>query len=107
MISTGARLAFRTWWLTDPSSSERISPRPREPITTKSCRPLSTCSIYGNKAAGDKLIAMLKLGASRPWPDALEVLSGERQADASAMLEYFEPLRAWLREQNKGQTCGW
>jgi hypothetical protein len=69
--------------------------------------PLSTCSIYGNKAAGEKFMAMLKLGASKPWPEALAALSGETQADASALLDYFAPLSKWLAEQNKGQTCGW
>jgi peptidyl-dipeptidase A len=69
--------------------------------------PLHTCSIYGNKAAGAKLKAMLELGASKPWPDALEVLTGQRQLDASALTEYFAPLQAWLKEQNKGQRCGW
>ena len=69
--------------------------------------PLHTCSIYGNKAAGAKLKAMLELGASKPWPDALEALTGERQMDATAILDYFAPLQAWLKEQNKGQTCGW
>jgi peptidyl-dipeptidase A len=69
--------------------------------------PLATCSIYGNKAAGEKLKAMLSLGASKPWPEALAALSGEKQADASAMLDYFAPLAAWLKEQNKGETCGW
>jgi peptidyl-dipeptidase A len=68
---------------------------------------LETCSIYGNKAAGEKLKAMLSLGASRPWPEALAALSGETRADASALLEYFAPLRKWLEEQNKGQQCGW
>ena len=68
---------------------------------------LDTCSIYGNKAAGDKLRAMLALGQSKPWPEALAVLSGETKADASAMLEYFAPLRAYLKEQNKGEQCGW
>jgi peptidyl-dipeptidase A len=68
---------------------------------------LDTCSIHGNKAAGDKLRAMLALGQSKPWPEALAVLSGESKADASAMLEYFAPLRAYLKEQNKGETCGW
>ena len=69
--------------------------------------PLHTCSVYGNKAAGAKLKAMLELGASKPWPDALEVLTGQRQMDASALVQYFQPLQAWLAEQNKGQTCGW
>ena len=69
--------------------------------------PLHTCSIYGNKAAGAKLKAMLKLGASKPWPDALQVLTGQRQLDAAALTDYFQPLSAWLRKQNEGQSCGW
>lgn len=69
--------------------------------------PLDQCSIYGNKEAGKKLRAMLELGQSKPWPEALAVLSGEKKADASAMLEYFAPLRAWLKDQNKGEQCGW
>ena len=69
--------------------------------------PLHTCSIYGNKAAGAKLKAMLAMGASKPWPDALEALTGQRQMDATAILDYFAPLQAWLKEQNKGQQCGW
>jgi peptidyl-dipeptidase A len=69
--------------------------------------PLHTCSIHGSKAAGDRLRAMLSMGASRPWPEALKALSGETQADAGALLEYFAPLAKWLDEQNKGQTCGW
>ena len=68
--------------------------------------PLEKCSIYGNKAAGDKLKAMLSLGASKPWPEAMQAISGESRADASAMLEYFAPLKTWLETQNKGQTCG-
>ncbi|GAO04071.1 M2 family metallopeptidase [Anaeromyxobacter sp. PSR-1] len=69
--------------------------------------PLHECSIYGSKAAGKKLEAMLAMGASKPWPDAYEALTGSRQADASAMLEYFAPLRTWLRKQIAGQSCGW
>jgi peptidyl-dipeptidase A len=69
--------------------------------------PLMSCSIHNNKAAGEKLMAMLRLGASKPWSEALATLSGERQADASAMVEYFAPLSVWLKEQNKGQSCGW
>ena len=52
--------------------------------------PLHTCSIYGSKAAGEKLRAMLAMGSSRPWPDALEALTGERQMDATALLDYFD-----------------
>jgi peptidyl-dipeptidase A len=69
--------------------------------------PLDECSIHGNKAAGAALAEMLSLGASRPWPDALETLGAGREADASAMLDYFAPLARWLSEQNRGQACGW
>jgi peptidyl-dipeptidase A len=71
--------------------------------------PLNRCSIYNNKEAGAKLAKMLEMGKSRPWPDALEALTGQRQMDASAMLEYFAPLKAWLDEQNKknGAKEGW
>jgi len=69
--------------------------------------PLYRCSFYGNKAAGAKLNAMLEMGQSKPWPDALFVLTGERQMDASAMMEYFAPLKQWLDEQNKGKQVGW
>jgi peptidyl-dipeptidase A len=69
--------------------------------------PLHGCSIYGNKEAGRRLEAMLALGASRPWPEALFALTGERQMDGGALLEYFAPLQAWLTEQNQGRRCGW
>ncbi|HET9553652.1 MAG TPA: M2 family metallopeptidase [Anaeromyxobacteraceae bacterium] len=69
--------------------------------------PLHECSIYGSKAAGEKLAAMLALGASKPWPEAYEAITGSREADASALLEYFAPLRAWLEKQNAGRQCGW
>ncbi len=69
--------------------------------------PLHRCSIYGSKAAGAKLAKMLAMGASRPWPDALEALTGERQMDATALLDYFAPLKNWLDEQNKGHNVGW
>jgi peptidyl-dipeptidase A len=69
--------------------------------------PIDGCSIYGNKAAGEKLISMLSLGASKPWPEAMAMLGGENKGDASAMLEYFAPLRAWIKEQIKSEKCGW
>ncbi len=69
--------------------------------------PLDTCSIYGSKEAGQRLIAMMSLGASKPWPEALTTLSGERAGDASALLEYFAPLRQWLDAATKAETCGW
>jgi len=69
--------------------------------------PLHRCSIYDNKAAGAKLDKMLALGQSRPWPDALEAMTGQRHMDASALLTYFAPLQKWLDEQNRGKKVGW
>jgi peptidyl-dipeptidase A len=69
--------------------------------------PLAECSIYGNEVAGRKFGAMLAKGASQPWQDTMYELTGTRQMDASAILDYFKPLQGWLKEQNKGQTCGW
>jgi peptidyl-dipeptidase A len=69
--------------------------------------PLSECSIYGNEVAGKKFGAMLAKGASVPWQDALFELTGTREMDASAILDYFAPLQGWLKQQNKGQKCGW
>ena len=63
--------------------------------------PLHRCSIYDNKAAGAKLEKMLAMGQSRPWPDALEAMTGQRRMDATALLDYFAPLQKWLDEQNK------
>ena len=69
--------------------------------------PLHRCSIYGNAEAGKRLKAMMEMGASKPWPEALEALTGQKQMDASAMAEYFAPLKKWLDEQNKGKKIGW
>lgn len=69
--------------------------------------PLHRCSIYNNKAAGVRLRKMLEMGQSKPWPDALEAISGERELDASAILEYYAPLKTWLDEQNAGHAAGW
>jgi peptidyl-dipeptidase A len=69
--------------------------------------PLHRCSIYGNKEAGRKLDAMLQMGLSRPWQDALEAIAGSRQMDATAIRDYFAPLQKWLDEQNKGKPVGW
>ncbi len=69
--------------------------------------PLHRCSVYGNTEVGDKFQAMLEMGSSKPWPDALEAFTGTREMDGSAILEYFAPLQAYLEEQNKDRTCGW
>jgi peptidyl-dipeptidase A len=69
--------------------------------------PLNRCSIYGNQEAGKRLNAMLEMGESRPWQDALETLTGQRQMDATAIRDYFAPLQKWLDEQNRGKPIGW
>ena len=69
--------------------------------------PLHRCSIYDNQEAGERLIKMLEMGASKPWPDALEAVTGQREMDATAIIDYFAPLQAWLEEQTEGLSCGW
>ncbi len=69
--------------------------------------PLHRCSIYESKEAGQRLNAMLTMGQSRSWQEALEALTGSKQMDATAILDYFAPLSAWLDEQLKGQNVGW
>lgn len=69
--------------------------------------PLHRCSFYGNKEVGKRLNAMLEMGASKPWPDALEAFTGSREMSGKAMLEYFAPLMKWLKTQNKGAKKGW
>ena len=68
--------------------------------------PLHRCSIYGNKEAGKKLDAMLELGSSRPWPEALEALTGKREMDATAMLDYFAPLQEVAGRAEQGKAVG-
>jgi peptidyl-dipeptidase A len=63
--------------------------------------PLYQCSIYGNKKAGEKLRTMLAMGLSKPWPEALKAMTGEDKMDATAIIDYFAPLKTWLDEQNK------
>jgi peptidyl-dipeptidase A len=69
--------------------------------------PLHRCSFYGNKTVGTKLGAMLEMGASKPWPDALQAFTGSREMSGKAMIEYFKPLMDWLKKQNKGAKKGW
>jgi peptidyl-dipeptidase A len=69
--------------------------------------PLNRCTFFGSKEAGAKFNKMLEMGQSKPWPDAMQELTGQRNADASAIIEYFAPLQKWLDEQNKGMKVGW
>ncbi len=69
--------------------------------------PLHRCSIYDNQEAGRRLNKMLEMGLSRPWQDAMFELTGQRQMDATAILDYFAPLQKWLDQQNQGKPVGW
>lgn len=73
----------------------------------KDAGPIHRCSIYNSKEAGTALNAMLEMGASKPWQDALATLTGKPEMDASAIQAYFAPLQSYLDEQNKGRQCGW
>jgi len=68
---------------------------------------LYSCSVFGNKEAGAKFQAMLEAGQSAPWQETLEKLTGTREMDATAIIDYFAPLMAYLQEQNEGRSCGW
>ena len=50
---------------------------------------------------------MLSMGASKPWPEALEAMTGARRMDATAILDYFAPLNVWLDHELKGVQTGW
>lgn len=69
--------------------------------------PLHRCSVYGSKEVGEKFNAMLEMGQSKPWPEALEAFTGSTEMDGSAVVAYFDPLMAYLKEQNEGRQCGW
>jgi len=69
--------------------------------------PLHRCSIYGSKEVGKKFQAMLELGASEPWPEALEAFTGTKDMNGEAIVEYFAPLMEWLKEKNENRSCGW
>ena len=69
--------------------------------------PLHRRSIHGSLAAGRRLEEMLAMGQSRPWPEALEALTGTPRIEASGILDYYAPLRTWLDDQNRGRPVGW
>lgn len=69
--------------------------------------PLHRCSFYGDKQVGSRLDAMMKMGQSKPWPDALQAFTGTREMSGKSMMAYFAPLKKWLDEQNKGKPSGW
>ena len=52
---------------------------------------------------------MLTMGSSKPWPEAMQAITGETKMDAGALREYFRPLELWLINKNKelNETIGW
>ena len=68
---------------------------------------LQACSVYNSKEAGEKFWTMMQAGSSQPWQDTLEMLTGTREMDATAIIDYFQPLMGYLKEQNEGRSCGW
>lgn len=86
------------------NDSRRDSPVPISPGAVSRSGftgPLYQCSIYGNKKAGEKLKQMLSMGLSKPWPEALKAMTGEDKMDATAIIDYFAPLKTWLDEENQ------
>ena len=71
--------------------------------------PLNRCSFYGSKEAGEKLNLMLEAGQSKPWQETLKAMTGTDHLDAGPMIEYFQPLNTWLKQQNAANkvTVGW
>ncbi|VVC45911.1 Zinc finger C2H2-type,Peptidase M2, peptidyl-dipeptidase A [Cinara cedri] len=79
-----------------------------DPSNPKS-KPLHECDIYQSTNAGNAFKEMLKLGSSKPWFEAMELLTGQREMDAGPLLNYFNPLYEWLKNENKktGEQLGW
>lgn len=69
--------------------------------------PLHECSFYGNQKAGKLFWNMMQRGQSQPWQQTMKEMTGQERMDASALIDYFAPLSAWLKEQNEGKQCGW
>uniref|UniRef100_A0A672UIM6 Angiotensin-converting enzyme n=1 Tax=Strigops habroptila TaxID=2489341 RepID=A0A672UIM6_STRHB len=71
--------------------------------------PLHTCDIYQSKEAGKILGEALKLGFSKPWPEAMELITGQPNMSADALMSYFEPLMTWLVNENEKneEVLGW
>ncbi|NP_001269290.1 angiotensin-converting enzyme 2 precursor [Chinchilla lanigera] len=69
--------------------------------------PLHKCDISNSTEAGQKLLNMLRLGKSEPWTLALENVVGAKNMDVRPLLNYFEPLFKWLKDQNKNASVGW
>ncbi|XP_034666461.1 angiotensin-converting enzyme-related protein isoform X2 [Drosophila subobscura] len=72
-------------------------------------RTLDNCDIFGSKEAGRALSKFLSHGSSLHWKVVLQEFTGETEMDTSALLEYFDPLYQWLKQENSrlGVPLGW
>ena len=70
---------------------------------------LHTCDIYKSKEAGKLLGDVMKLGFSKPWPEAMTMITGEPKMSAQPLMQYFKPLIDWLEEENNknNDIRGW
>jgi peptidyl-dipeptidase A len=69
-------------------------------------QPPQSCNYAGNKEVGAWLENILKKGDTEDWRKVLKEATGE-DISTRAMMDYFQPLMAWLEEQNKGRQIGW
>lgn len=51
----------------------------------------------------------MKLGFSKPWPEAMTMITDQPNMSAQPLMEYFAPLITWLEEENKknDEILGW
>jgi peptidyl-dipeptidase A len=64
------------------------------------------CNYYQNARVGDFLRGILELGATRDWNTVLREAIGEGLS-ARPLVTYFQPLREWLEQENRGRKVGW
>ncbi|MDD5718760.1 MAG: M2 family metallopeptidase [Candidatus Krumholzibacteria bacterium] len=94
-------------WYLDRALSHVVAHQLHRYICTQILRQnVHDANYYGNSQVGIYLEALMAAGASRDWNQLLRETTGE-PLSASAMLDYYEPLLAWLREQNRGRAVGW
>ncbi|CAG0920638.1 unnamed protein product [Notodromas monacha] len=63
-------------------------------------KPLHECDIDGDKTnAGAKLKVLLQAGSSKHWAETLEGLTGHSEMTVDPLLNYFKPLRDYLKQQ--------
>ncbi|CAG2061081.1 unnamed protein product, partial [Timema podura] len=78
-------------------------------IATQEVEVLVAARVSADKQQGMLATQEIKMGSSRPWPDAMEVVTGQREMDASGLLDYFSPLYKWLQDENNRteEYIGW